>query len=412
MGFSITGDMRRRSFLQLSGAAAVALTSGNAWSQGGADIKIGLTTDLTGMAAAFTRSTVNGTEMAVADINAAGGLLGRKLTLLVRDSQLKPDLGTTHTRDLITRENVDILIGPNSSAVGLTVSAVAKQYQKTVIMTTPNTPRLPMELFHPHFFTIVPSGLMEARAMAEVLGKMGKTFAFIGGDYEASHQGLKYFKERLATVNPGATFVAEAWPKLGEPDYASFITRLMSAKPDVLFSYLWGADLVGFINQAKPYGLFQRMKVGTLLFMDDLKALGAEMPEGIYGQMRAPFFAMEGEQTAKFVERYRAKFNNDYPADWAIMAYEAMIVYAAAIKKANNVEPASLIKAMEEGEFDLMRGKTKFRTLDHQGNVPSFIGRTVTDKRYPFKILADVTRVPAEKIWPSEAEVLESRKPK
>ena len=399
---------QRRRFIQRTGAVAAAASAGPAWAQS-SDIKVGLTTDFTGIAAAFTRSTLQGAQMAVADINEAGGALGRKFVLLTRDSQLKPDLGTTHTRDLITRENIDILIGPNSSAVGLTVSAVAKQYQKPVIMTTANTPRLPMELFHPQFFTLVPSGLMEARAMAEVLGPMGKRFAFIGGDYEASHQTLKYFKDRLAQVNPSATFVAEAWPKLGEPEYSSFITRLTSAKPDVLFSYLWGADLVGFTRQAKPYGLFDRMKVGTLLFMDDLKALGPDMPNGVYGQMRAPFFAIQGDAITRFTERYRARFN-DWPADWAIMAYESMLVYAAAIRKAGTVEAQALTKSLETTEFDLLRGKVSFRTIDHQGDVPSFIGRTTSDSRYPFKILADVVRVPAQKIWPSEAEVQASRK--
>ncbi|NBS65009.1 MAG: hypothetical protein EBT33_11775 [Betaproteobacteria bacterium] len=398
----------RRGFIKQGGAAAAIASVAPAWAQAG-DIKVGLTTDFTGIAAAFTRSTLQGAQMAVADINEAGGVLGRKFVLLTRDSQLKPDLGTTHTRDLITRENVDILIGPNSSAVGLTVTAVAKQYQKPVIMTTANTPRLPMELFHPQFFTLVPSGLMEARAMAEVLGPMGKRFAFIGGDYEASHQTLKYFKDRLATVNPSATFVAEAWPKLGEPEYSSFITRLTSAKPDVLFSYLWGADFVGFARQAKPYGLFDRMKVGTLLFMDDLKALGPDMPNGVYGQMRAPFFALQGEAISRFTERYRARFN-DWPADWAIMAYESMLVYAAAIRKAGSVEAQALTKAIETTEFDLLRGKVSFRGIDHQADVPSFIGRTTTDSRYPFKILADVSRVPAQKIWPSEDEVRASRK--
>lgn len=398
----------RRGFIKQTGAAAALASVGSTWAQG-SDIKVGLTTDFTGIAAAFTRSTLQGVQMAIADINEAGGALGRKFVLLTRDSQLKPDLGTTHTRDLITRENIDILIGPNSSAVGLTVSAVAKQYQKPVIMTTANTPRLPMELFHPQFFTLVPSGLMEARAMAEVLGPMGKRFAFIGGDYEASHQTLKYFKDRLATINPSATFVAEAWPKLGEPEYSSFITRLTSAKPDVLFSYLWGADFVGFTRQAKPYGLFDRMKVGTLLFMDDLKALGQDMPNGVYGQMRAPFFALQGSAIAQFTERYRARFN-DWPADWAIMAYESMQVYAAAIRKAGTVEVQALTKAIESTEFDLLRGKVSFRGIDHQGDVPSFIGRTTTDSRYPFKILTDVNRVPAQTIWPSEDEVRASRK--
>jgi branched-chain amino acid transport system substrate-binding protein len=178
----------------------------------------------------------------------------------------------------------------------------------------------------------------------------------------------------------------------------------------VLFSYLWGADLVGFVKQAKPYGLFDRMKVGTLLFMDDLKALGADMPNNVFGQMRAPFFALEGALVEDFIKRYRARHNGEYPADWAIMGYEAMMVYSQAIKKAGSVEPAALIKAMEQGEFQLMRGKVTFRGVDHQGNVPSFIGRTVVDSRYPFKILADVSRVPAMSIWPTEQEVLASRK--
>lgn len=400
---------RRRKFLQTGAAVTAVGVAPFSWAQGTPDIKVGLTTDFTGIAAAFTKSTLNGTEMAIAEINAAGGVIGRKFVLLTRDSQLKPDLGTTHTRDLITRENVDILIGPNSSAVGLTVTAVAKQYQKPLIMVTSNTPRLPMELFHPQFFTVVPSGLMEARAMAEVIGPMGKKFAFVGADYEASHQTLKHFKGRLAEVNPGAEFIAEAWPKLGEPDYSSFITRLTSARPDVLFSYLWGADFVGFAKQAKPYGLFDRMKVGTLLFMDDLKALGQDMPNGVYGQMRAPFFAIGGEAIGKFTERYRAKYN-DYPADWAIMAYEAMLVYADAIKRAGTVESGALTNSIASGTYELLRGKTTFRAIDHQANVPSFIGRTAADPKYPFKILVDVTRVPAEKIWPSEAEVRDSRK--
>jgi branched-chain amino acid transport system substrate-binding protein len=111
-----------------------------------------------------------------------------------------------------------------------------------------------------------------------------------------------------------------------------------------------------------------------------------------------------------FIKRYRARFNGEYPADWAIMGYEAMLVYGQAIKIAGSVEPEALIKAMEKGEFQLIRGKVTFRGIDHQGNVPSFVGRTVADARYPFKILTDVLRVPAMSIWPTEQEVLASRK--
>lgn len=371
-------------------------------------IKVGLTTDLTGIAAAYARSQVNGVQLAIDQINAGGGLLGRKLELMVRDSQLKPDLGTSHTRDLITRENVDFLIGPDASSVGMTVSATAKQYKKVVMMTIPNTPRLTMETFHPYLFTVVPSGLMEARAMAEAIGPDHKRIAFIGADYEAAHQGLKFFKDWLQKVNPSAQIVGEAWPKLGEPDYSSYITQLMSSKPDVIFSYLWGGDLIGFIKQGKPYGVFDKTKVASLVFLDDLKALGAEMPDGLIAQMRAPFFAIQGSRMNTFVDQYRAKFN-DYPADWAIMGYEGMQIMAQAVKKAGSLDSDALVKAVEQTHYDGLRGAISFREIDHQGTVGSYIGTTAKSDKYPFKVLTNVKYIPAEKIWPTPAEVQQSR---
>lgn len=371
-------------------------------------IKVGLTTDLTGIAAAYARSQVNGVQLAVDQINSDGGLLGRKVELIVRDSQLKPDLGTSHTRDLITRENVDVLIGPNSSAVGMAVSAVSKQYRKPVIMTIPNTPRLTMELFQPYMFTVVPSGLMEARAMAEVIGRGNNRIAFIGGDYEAAHQGLKFFKERLAQVNPAAEIVGEAWPKLGESDYSSYITRLLSAKPDVIFSYLWGADLVGFIKQSKPYGLFDKTRLASLVFMDDLKTMGAEMPDGVIAQMRAPFFALTDNRAVAFVEQYRNKYK-DYPADWAIMGYEGMQILAQSIRQAGSLDPDAVAKAMQKTQYQGLRGPIAFRETDHQGTVGSYIGVTAKSDAYPFKVLKDIKFIPADQIWPAPAEVLQAR---
>jgi branched-chain amino acid transport system substrate-binding protein len=276
------------------------------------------------------------------------------------------------------------------------------------MMTIPNTPRLTMETFHPYVFTVVPSGLMEARAIAEAIGPNNKRIAFIGGDYEAAHQGLKFFKEWLAKVNPQAQIVAEAWPKLGEPDYSSYITQLMSNKPDVIWSYLWGADLIGFVKQGKPYGVFDKTKVASLVFLDDLKALGGEMPDGLLAQMRAPFFAIPGDRMTKFVDQYRAKFN-DYPADWAIMGYEGMQILAQAIQKAGSLNSEAIVKAVEQVRHEGLRGSITFRGSDHQGTVGSYIGTTVKSDKYPFKIMSNVKFIPAEKIWPSQAEIDQSR---
>jgi branched-chain amino acid transport system substrate-binding protein len=266
-------------------------------------------------------------------------------------------------------------------------------------------------LFHPYVFSIVPSGQMEARAMAEAVGPRFKRIAFIGGDYEASHQNLKYFKERLAKVNPAAEIVAEAWPKLGEPDYSSYITRLLSAKPDLVYSYLWGADLVGFVRQAKPYGLFDKSTFASLTYLDDIKALGADMPEGVIGQMRAPFFALESEGARKFNADYRARFN-DWPTDWAFMGYEGMQMLAAGVRAAGSLDSDAVSKALEQVRYSGLRGTISLRPLDHLGNVPSFIGTTVSGKDTPFKVMKPVQMIPAERIWPSAEEVQQARQAK
>lgn len=374
-------------------------------------IKIGLTTDLTGIAAAYARQQVQGVEFAAEQINQAGGVKGRKLQILVRDSQLKPELGATLTRDLITRERIDYIVGPDASSVGVAVSNVARQYKKVVMMTIPNTPRLTGELFHPHFFTIVPSGTMLARAMAEGLGTKYNNVAFIGGDYEATHQALRYFTEWMGKTNPAAKIVNKQFPKLGEPDFTPYITQLISAKPDLVFSYLWGSDLIAFIKQAKPYGLFDKMKLATLLFLDDLKALGPDMPDGVLGQMYAPPFGTDSAEMRDFVAKYRAKYN-DYPSDWAVLGYDGMMVLAEGIRSAATFEQDDVVKALEAISHKGLQDTIRFRAIDHQGNAPSFLGTTGASKDLPFKTLVDIQRIPAEKVWPSDAEILAERKPK
>jgi branched-chain amino acid transport system substrate-binding protein len=397
----------RRSLLLMGGAGALALAT-RAGAQAG-PLKVGIATDLTGIAAAYANSQVKGLQMAIDELNAAGGLIGRQVELVVRDSQGKPDLGVSNARDLIVGEKAELLFGPVSSGVALGISNLAKQHKVPVMMTAPNTPRLAMELFHPYFFTVVPSGLMESRAMAAAIGPKFRKIGFIGADYEAARQGLAHFKDWLAKVNPQAEVVVEAFPKLGEPDHTSYITRLLSAGPEAIFSYLWGADLVGFVKQAKSYGLFGRTTFASMFFFDDLRALGAEMPDGIIGQMRAPFFALEGEGIGNFVKNYQAKFN-EHPADWAIMSYEAMQMFALAVTSAGKTEGDAVVAALEAVQYPGLRGPISFRKEDHQANVPSFIGTSEANGDYPFKVFGSMTRTPAEELWPTPEEIEASRR--
>ena len=376
-------------------------------------IKIGLTTDLTGVAAVYARGQVNGVQLAADEINAAGGIKGRKIEIIVRDSQLKPELGASLTRDLITREHVDYLIGPDSSAVGVAVTNVAKQYKKVVMMTIPNTPRLTGELFHPYFFTIVETGSMLAKAMADGPGKQYNHIAFIGGDYEASHQAVKYFTDFLAKSNPKAQVIQAQYPKLGETDFAPYITQLIAAKPDLVYSYLWGSDMIAFVKQAKSYGLFDKTKVATLLFLDDLRALGPDMPDGLIGQMYAPPFGTDTERMHQFIQRYQAKYH-EYPSDYPVLGYDGMSVLAAGITAATSFASDDVVAALEHINFPGLEGSIEFRAVDHQSTGFSFLGVTGTAPGWhePFKTMVDIERIPAQAVWPTPEEILAERKPK
>jgi branched-chain amino acid transport system substrate-binding protein len=400
----------RRKLLQ--GAAAIAPFASLGW-HGTAraeqkPIRLGHPSDFTGPSAAFARAQSNGIKMAIDQVNAEGGLLGRKLELVDRDSQTKPNLGTEHARELVTSGNVDFLFGPASSAVALAVSNIAKQYKKIVMMSTPNTPRLLIELFHPYVFNVSPSGVMEARALADALAPKYQKIGFIGADFEAAHQGLKYFKDRLAVKNPKATFTTEQWPKLGESDYSPYITALLSSQPDAIYSYLFGADMIGFFKQSAAYGLPQKAPVGGLTFLVDLMSLGQDMPDGMYGLMRAPFFAISNEAMTKFATDYKKRFDT-YPDDNAILAHEGAHALFEAIRKAGTTDSDAVVKALETISVPALTGTLKFRALDHQCNSPLYVGVTTKSDKYPFKILRDVQVVKAEDIWSTPKEIEAAR---
>lgn len=371
-------------------------------------IKIGHTASLTGMAAMHARNMVNGIQLAIDEWNEKGGILGRKLELLVRDDQAKPELGVSHVRDLIVREKVDFLLGPGNSALAMAQTLVAKQYKKILMNTNSNSPKLRIDLFHPYYFTMTFSGEEEGYTWAELLGPNYTKIGFIGQDYEAPHAYVTNLKKRLSERYPNAKVIVEAWPKLGETDYTPYITQLMAAKPEVVYSVLYGGDLIAFIKQATPYGFFDRIQLGTLSYYEDLKVLGDIMPEGVLVQMRAPFFAIQDPRMPKLIKKWQEKYG-DYPGDNGIQAYESMQVLAHGIAKAGSTDSDAVRMALEEITYDSLRGPVRFRKVDHAGTVHSFIGKTVKSPKYPFKVITDVWLVPIERVWPSPDEILKRR---
>lgn len=371
-------------------------------------IKIGAIYDFAGPCYMYSESGINGIRIAMDEINGKGGIFGRKLDMIVRDTEAKVDVGARETKDLILREKVNFLMGPCSSGVSLAMQVVHAEYKVMRVVGIANTEAMTVDKFTPYIFQVVPNTYMEATANTRYLMKKvptAKKFCTIGPDYEFGRREEAAFAEEIKKLVPDAEILYQAWPKPGETDFTSFITAMMAKKPDAIHSSLFGGDLVAFTKQAAPYGFFKTPFM-ALYDLPVLVALGADAPEGTFGFGRGCFFMDPNPKMMEFVEKYR-KVRGAYPDSWSVMAYDTIYLIKAAIEKAKTAETEAVIKAMEGITLDSLRGKFTIRSLDHMGTVPCYQGTIAKEPAYPFKIWNDISRIPGEQVIRAEAGVRE-----
>ena len=388
------------SFFMIGGFTAVGE------SQAADTIRIGFVADISGIGAGVYKGQQAGINLFVEETNAAGGVLGKKLEVVVRDAQLKPDLGANMGRELILSEKCDFLLGGTSSGVGLALTKIAQEFKKILVIHTCNSEALTTTDFQPYMFQVVPNTGIEGRGIALFLSqKPYKRYGYIGPDYTYGHTQWESFKKDLTKLKPDVEILEPVWVKVGETNYSPYIPTLMAKNPEVIYSSLWGGGLSSFIKQATPYGLFKKASITSLFELDMLKTMGMDMPEGLLGYTRCPFYAIDTPEMKAFVQKYYDKYK-EYPSDWACLAYDGMSVLAQAIKKANSVDSEEVVKVIGGLKFKSLRGDRYIRSEDHMANVGVYVGYTAKDPKYKdFLIMKDVVEVPAEKIWLSVDEV-------
>jgi len=376
-------------------------------------IRLGFVADISGIGAVFYKGQKAAIDLFIEEANASGGVLGKKLELVVRDAQLKPDIGANMARELILSEKCDFLIGPTSSAVALAVTKVANEFKKIVYFHTSNAEALTTTDFQPYMFQVVPNTGIEGRGMARALAKKPyKRYGYIGPDYAYGHDQHNAFSKELAKLKPDAQILEVVWVKVGETNYSPYIPTLMAKNPEAIFSSLWGGGLSTFVKQAKPYGIFTKATLSSLFDLDMLRATGQDMPEGQLGYARCPFYAVDTPEMKAFVKKYEDKYK-DLPADWAIMAYDGLIALTDAIKKANSIDSEQVVKQIGGLKFKSLRGDRFIRAEDHMANVGIYVGTTAKDPKYKdFLILNDVKEVPAEEAWLSVEDIKKLRSEK
>ncbi|MGE0578170.1 MAG: ABC transporter substrate-binding protein [Reyranella sp.] len=377
-------------------------------------IKIGLLYSLSGMAAVYTKGTVIGHQIAAEEINAAGGLLGgRKIEYVTRDDKLKPGIAVEEFRRMVTRDQVDFVMGVISSGVALAVSEVAKEMKVLFVDTIAQTAALTEEQGHDFVVRLnTNTGVMGRTAGLAAAKGPWKSYYFIGPDYEYGHRMNADFWDYLKAKKSDVTKLGELWPKLGERDFSAHITAILNAKPEAVFSSLWGGDLIAFIKQANAYGFFDKVQFistggGDL---DILEPLGSEMPNGILATFAYAFdyLPVKKEQNEKFIEEFKKRAGY-LPKSGDIFGYVSTYVMADAIKKAGSTESAKLGNALRGSRYETLLGDVTVRPFDGQATFPYNIGFTFSDPKHPFKRLKDVTRANGEDVLPSKEQVDKSR---
>lgn len=365
-------------------------------------IKLGGMFPLSGRASDLGITCKQGAELAVKEINAKGGVLGKKFELLSADDKANVQEGVTLSKRYIQKDGVNFLFGVVSSGGSLAVAEVAKQEKVIFMDTVGSTDTLTKEKWNRYTFRAGTCNSQEANSLAMYAAskyKNLKTFYNIGPDYEYGRTMWDIFKARTKEQNTKAEFIGEQWPKLFIPDYTSYINAILQAKPDAVFCTLWGGDLVAFIKQAKPYGLFDKMKwiIATGGDITVAKALGKEMPTGLIVDQRYYFHWPATKRNQEFVKAYQADYK-DYPSAWAAEGYDGVYFLAEGIKKAGSLDTEKVIAALEGLTIDAPRGKSTLRKEDHQLSSDFMVGETVFDKAYPFAIVGKTEVFPADKV--------------
>lgn len=379
--------------------------------------KLGVALGLTGTGALYSADQVEAIKLAVDEINAKGGFLGKhKVELFIRDSQTKPDIGVREVKDLILRDGIKAVINDYSSAVAMAVKPIAQEYKVLHIAAISNSENITRINFSPYTFQVVPNSYMQAKAAAVAIAKMAKEkgwkeYITIASDYEwgrsTQEQAVKFLKE----LAPNLTLKKEFWPKLGETQFTSYITSIMAMKPDFVYGSLASKDNVSWMEQAKVYGFFDKIPYpGSLISITELILEAKTLPRGLLGLARAPFFAhLDNKMMADFVKNYQAKYKK-YPSDWAVMGYDAVYALKQGVEKAKSTDTEKVKDAMKGMTVDLTRGKLKFREIDNQLSCSSYVGVISDDAKYPFPIYKNIIEVKGSESERPESEILDARK--
>jgi branched-chain amino acid transport system substrate-binding protein len=391
--------MHRRTFVKT--AAAAAATFGFPAilrAQGTGPVRIGMPLPLTGPFAALAKDMQQGAVLGGDELNARGGILGRKVEVLFRDDQLKPQVGAQRTQELIEKEGCQFIVGGLAAHVQMAINEQTKKAKVLYVSTSQSDEISAKPDTSPITFHEALNPTITSRTVGKwVMENLGKKWWIVYADYAWGKQNNAVLTE--VNKKMGGTLLGSTPYPLGSAEFSAHLPKIQSAKPEVLVSVTPGADNIAFLKQVGSFGMRAQMKIAQpLLWISYLKEGGPELYDGIFGGINWYWELQDSIPTAKkFVEASMKKFNMP-PGDYGAYSYSGVLEVGRGAELAKSTDADKVADALRKSpQYDHFKGKQWWRPCDNK----SFQDMWIVKGRGPGKTKGDwgladiVAKVPA-----------------
>lgn len=407
--------MRTRTFTVVASVVVVGLAlvlvgkSLEAADAGKETIKIGYVSALSGPFGAVENYLTPAVQMVIDDINAKGGLLGRRVELVTRDDQGDPSI-VRQKMDELKAAGCVVMVGSLLDPCCPPVSQWATDNKIPAIM--PMSVNLAMRTtgFSKYGFITGPPGPAMAKVLFMNLAKKDiKSIYSIGADSDICHEVFQFFWAAEKKEKPAVKDLGTAMTSLAEMEFSNIISSALAKKPDLILLGLAGPPYVNFVQQARRFNLFQKAKVaaGAYVLAAELTTpFGKTYPEGIMSNTLCPFY-LDEQPMKDFTKAYLAR-TKLYPADITLEFHLCALAAVEAIKKANSTDADKIVNALETMSFDTPVGKVRYRDFDHQAVLPIYWATSGYSKDFPIAIGLNPVKY-GEEVYPTKAEIMALR---
>ena len=357
---------------------------------------------------AFLDPYKKGWELAVEEVNAAGGVLGKKIQVISRDDNGNPGDAVRVAEELVSREGVALIAGTFLSNIGLAVTDFAKQKKVFFLAAEPLTDKVTWQNGNRYTFRLRPNTYMQtAMLVPEAVKLQKKRWVVVYPNYEYGQSAAATFKAMLRKLQPDVEFLPDQATPLGRIEAGAVVQALADAKPDAIFNVLFGADLSKFVREGNTRKLFEGRPVVSLLTGEPeyIEPLKDEAPVGwiVTGY---PYYGIQTDDHKKFFLAYFRKYN-EYPKLGSVVGYSTIWSIAEGIRKAKSTDTEKLIAAFSGLVVTTPFGKVTYRALDHQSTMGAYLGRTKLEGQKG--VMTDYVYLDGAKYLPSDDEIRKMR---